>query len=108
MIVEPDLQAFGKGLASFSFSWLDDARRGRHSASGRTPGLGGELLSGGRVFMPSEARDRNPADPLLLHLRAEAFAAEPLTGEAGSLLGFLAVADDRAFDPLRISAAARN
>jgi signal transduction histidine kinase len=55
------------------------------------------LLSGGRAFIPTDARDRYPADPLLLHLRAEAFAAEPLTDESGRLLGFLAVADDRPF-----------
>ena len=47
--------------------------------------------------MPADARDRYPADPLLLHLRAEAFAAEPLIDEAGRLLGFVAVADDRPF-----------
>jgi PAS domain S-box-containing protein len=56
-----------------------------------------ELLSGGRVFAPSVALTRFPNDPLLLQLRAEAFAAEPLVDSRGRLLGFLAVADDRPF-----------
>ena len=57
-----------------------------------------DLVAGGAALVPSGARDRYPTDPLLLKLRAEAFAAEPLVDAAGRLLGFVAIADDRPFD----------
>ncbi|MDW8198541.1 MAG: ATP-binding protein, partial [Gemmataceae bacterium] len=56
-----------------------------------------DLLAGGRAFAPTAARERYPADPLLLPLQAEALAAEPLLDAQGQVLGFVAVADGRAF-----------
>lgn len=56
-----------------------------------------DLLKGGRAFAPTAARERYPADPLLTHLHAEAFAAEPLLDTHGHVLGFVAVAAEEAF-----------
>ena len=93
VVAEPHPDAFGE--ARSVAAWID----GRAAAPFAFPatGLAGELLAGGRALVPADARDRHPADPLLLKLRADAFAAEPLTDDAGRLLGFVAVADDRPF-----------
>ncbi|MCI0702013.1 MAG: PAS domain-containing protein, partial [Planctomycetia bacterium] len=60
-------------------------------------GLTAELLTGGRAFIPTQARVLSPNDPLLAKLRAEAFVAEPLVDGSGKLLGFVAISDDRGF-----------
>ena len=93
VVAEPHPETFGE--ARTAAAWID----GRSADEFTFPatGLARELLSGGRALVAADARDRHPADTLLLKLRADAFAAEPLTDAAGRLLGFVAVADDRPF-----------
>jgi len=93
VIVEP--HPLDPGAARAAAVWSD----GRSAEPFALPatGLVRDLLSGGGALLPAAARDRYPADPLLVKLRAEAFAAEPLADGTGRLLGFVAVADDRPF-----------
>ncbi|QJW95901.1 GAF domain-containing protein [Frigoriglobus tundricola] len=93
VVVEP--HPLDPGAARAAAVWSD----GRSAEPFALPaaGLVRDLLSGGGVLLPAAARDRHPGDPLLVKLRAEAFAAEPLADGTGRLLGFLAVADDRPF-----------
>jgi signal transduction histidine kinase len=95
VIVEPGPTAAEEARAEVA--WID----GRAAEPFALPaaGLVRELLSGSRAFVPAGARDHHPADPLLARLRAEGFAAEPVVGDRGALLGFVGVADDRPFDP---------
>ena len=94
VIVEPHPDQIGE--ARCAAAWID-GRSAEPFAFPATAGLVRELLSGGRALVPADARDRYPADPLLLKLRADAFVAEPVADDAGLLLGFVAVADDRPF-----------
>ncbi len=94
VVAEPHPHEVGEGRSAAA--WID-GRSAEPFAFPATAGLVRELLAGGRALVPADARDRYPADPLLLKLRADAFAAEPLTDDAGRALGFVAVADDRPF-----------
>jgi PAS domain S-box-containing protein len=94
IIVEP--HASEANSARATVVWFGGQQMEPFALSATTPLLR-ELLSGGRVFAPSVARDRFPADPILLQLRAEAFTAEPLIDTRGRLLGSLVIADDRPF-----------
>jgi PAS domain S-box-containing protein len=86
VIVQPhETDAARAGIA-----WID----GRRAEPFALPlsDLTRDLLAGARAPGLIGARD-----PLLLELRAEAFAAEPLIDARGLVLGFVALADDRPF-----------
>ena len=94
LIAEPDPRE--PHLARAAAAWIG----GHRSESFTFPvvsRLSRELLSGERTFVPASARERYPGDHLLLQLRAEALAAEPLFDDRGRLLGCLVVADDLPF-----------
>ncbi|VTR91031.1 histidine kinase : Uncharacterized protein (Fragment) OS=uncultured bacterium GN=ACD_75C01340G0001 PE=4 SV=1: PAS_3: HisKA: HATPase_c [Gemmata massiliana] len=93
VVVEPH----APGEARTVVAWIG-GRAGAPFTFDTSAGLVRDLVAGGSAFVPSGARARYLNDPLLLKLRAEAFAAEPLIDAAGCLLGFVAVADDRPFD----------
>ncbi len=79
-------------------AWSDGARAKAFGFPTHA-GVGRELAAGTAVHVPAKARDRHPGDALLLALRAEAFAAEPLFDAAGTPVGLLAAADDRPARP---------
>jgi signal transduction histidine kinase/PAS domain-containing protein len=94
VIVEPHPQSFGEArtAAVYAFGRAHDA----FTVPANTALLR-ELLAGGAVNVPTDATTRYRDEPLLLRLRANAFAAEPLVDERGQLFGFVAVSDDREF-----------
>jgi signal transduction histidine kinase/PAS domain-containing protein len=96
VVVQPHPHEPGEALATAA--WIGGGRAEPFALPART-GLVRELLSGGRIVVAESALAHHPADPLPLHLRAEALAAEPLVDGAGRVLGFVALADDQPFPP---------